>query len=246
MGLSQADIEKAKDDLLAESSRDRTSVNRFVGKTDSVEDTLKLQTMGLQKLEDFTAKKRALEEQRQREAAQTAELEKEERKKLKKNLKKGKKAKLSFADDDEEEVKGELHSVELCVGVYRSYAQTKDRANEPSWARILLSILLSYLIENVKKLNGELVKSCDKNGSGVRKKSRARLSTLYSHIGMEVVIGKMWMCVFYICSVGLAKLSSVQEGLHYSAILGKGKGSLPRNQRCQRGQSHVYCEPTVS
>ena len=108
MGLSQADIEKAKDDLLAESSRDRTSVNRFVGKTDSVEDTLKLQTMGLQKLEDFTAKKRALEEQRQREAAQTAELEKEERKKLKKNLKKGKKAKLSFADDDEEEVKGEL------------------------------------------------------------------------------------------------------------------------------------------
>lgn len=120
--------------------------------------------MGLQKLEDFTAKKRALEEQRQREAAQTAELEKEERKKLKKNLKKGKKAKLSFADDDEEEVKGKLTLVSSCEGAYRSYAQTKDRANEPSWARTLLSILPSYLIESVKKLNGELVKSCDKNG----------------------------------------------------------------------------------
>lgn len=90
-----------------------------MGKTDSVEDSLKLQTMGLQRLEDFTAKKRALEEQRQREAAQTADLEKEERKK-KKNLKKDKKAKLSFAQDDEEEVKGTLDC--LCyVGACRAY-----------------------------------------------------------------------------------------------------------------------------
>lgn len=36
--------------------------------------------------------------------------------------------------------------------------------------------------------------------------------------------------------------SVVQEGRYYRSVLGKGENTLPRNQRCQRGQPHVYRE----
>lgn len=68
------DIERQKSLLSAESSRDRTSASRFVGRTEGLEETLKTETVGLQRLEDFQSKKKALEEQIAREAARTDEL----------------------------------------------------------------------------------------------------------------------------------------------------------------------------
>lgn len=68
------DIERQKSLLSAESTRDRTSASRFVGRTEGLEETLKTETVGLQRLEDFQSKKKALEEQIAREAARTDEL----------------------------------------------------------------------------------------------------------------------------------------------------------------------------
>jgi hypothetical protein len=48
--------------------------SRFVNKAESIEDALKLKTIGLQRLEDFRGVRRELEEQQARQAAKTDEL----------------------------------------------------------------------------------------------------------------------------------------------------------------------------
>ncbi|KAI0030374.1 XAP5-domain-containing protein [Vararia minispora EC-137] len=98
---AREEFERQKRQLVAETEKARPSVQRFVGQHDSVEDTLKRQTVGLVHLEDFQQRRKELEEARAREAARTGEL-KEEQKKIKKR-KKEQKAKLSFAMDDEED-----------------------------------------------------------------------------------------------------------------------------------------------
>ncbi|KAK0210863.1 XAP5, circadian clock regulator-domain-containing protein [Desarmillaria ectypa] len=95
------EFERQKKNLINETEKARPSANRFVGQHDSMEDTLKHNTVGLVHLEEFQQKRKELEEAKAREAAKTSEL-KEETKKVKKR-KKAAKATLSFAMDDENE-----------------------------------------------------------------------------------------------------------------------------------------------
>jgi hypothetical protein len=70
----QDEFDRQKAQISAESSRDLTAAARFVNKADSIEDALKLKTIGLQRLEDFRGVRRELEEQQARQAAKTDEL----------------------------------------------------------------------------------------------------------------------------------------------------------------------------
>ena len=69
-----ADFERQKQDLAKEAEKNRTGSNRFVGKNDTVEETLKKQTIGLVRLEDFQKRREELEEEKRRQAARTNEL----------------------------------------------------------------------------------------------------------------------------------------------------------------------------
>ncbi|KAF9646374.1 XAP5-domain-containing protein [Thelephora ganbajun] len=91
--------EKQKAALVEETEKARPSSNRFVGQNDSMEDSLKRSTVGLVRLEDFQARRKEIQEAKEREAAMTNEL-KGEQKKTKKR-KKTQKSTLSFALDDE-------------------------------------------------------------------------------------------------------------------------------------------------
>ncbi|PWN51587.1 XAP5-domain-containing protein [Violaceomyces palustris] len=94
------EFERQKAELAKETEqRSRTGNDRFVGKNDSIEETLKKQTVGLVRLEDFQRKREQLVEEKRREAAMTNELKSDDR--VKKKKKKEAKAKLSFALDDE-------------------------------------------------------------------------------------------------------------------------------------------------
>ncbi|KAG6860923.1 hypothetical protein C0995_005878 [Termitomyces sp. Mi166 len=98
------DFERQKQSLINETEKARPSANRFVGQHDSMEDTLKHNTVGLVRLEDFQQKRKELEEAKAREAAKSNDL-KDDTKKLKKR-KKVAKATLSFAMDGEGEDDG--------------------------------------------------------------------------------------------------------------------------------------------
>ncbi|KAF8163471.1 XAP5, circadian clock regulator-domain-containing protein [Crassisporium funariophilum] len=102
------EFERQKQTLISETEKARPSTNRFVGQNDSMEESLKNNTIGLVRLEDFQKKKKELEEAKAREAARSNEL-KDDAKKAKKR-KKTAKATLSFAMDDEgdEEGSGDL------------------------------------------------------------------------------------------------------------------------------------------
>ncbi|EGG03727.1 uncharacterized protein MELLADRAFT_72487 [Melampsora larici-populina 98AG31] len=95
------EFERQKVEMTRETDRNRTGADRFVGKSDSMEESLKMQTVGLVKLEDFQQKRQALEEEKMREAARSNELKEEEPKKKKK---KKSKYNLSFAVDEDEEI----------------------------------------------------------------------------------------------------------------------------------------------
>ncbi|KAA1093857.1 hypothetical protein PGT21_000803 [Puccinia graminis f. sp. tritici] len=97
------EFERQKVEMTRETDRNRTGADRFVGKSDSMEESLKMQTVGLVKLEDFQQKRQALEEEKLREAARSNELKEDEPKKKKK---KKSKYNLSFAMDDEDEGAG--------------------------------------------------------------------------------------------------------------------------------------------
>ncbi|KAG8734079.1 hypothetical protein FRC11_012229 [Ceratobasidium sp. 423] len=97
------EFDRQKDAMLKDAQETEKSLpgtNRFVGRNDSMEESLKKSTIGLVRLEDFQNKRKELEEAKAREAAQTNEL-KDEKVKQKKR-KKITKSKLSFAMDDEE------------------------------------------------------------------------------------------------------------------------------------------------
>ncbi|MBW0479092.1 hypothetical protein O181_018807 [Austropuccinia psidii MF-1] len=94
------EFERQKVELTRETDRNRTGADRFVGKSDSMEESLKMQTVGLVELKDFQQKRQALEEEKLREAARTNDLKEEEPKKKKK---KKSKYNLSFAMEEEEE-----------------------------------------------------------------------------------------------------------------------------------------------
>lgn len=68
------DFERQKAELAKEAERNRTGSDRFVGKNDSMEESLKKSTVGLVKLEDFQKRREELEEERRREAARTNEV----------------------------------------------------------------------------------------------------------------------------------------------------------------------------
>ncbi|KAL5529710.1 hypothetical protein ACEPAG_5695 [Sanghuangporus baumii] len=97
---AREEFEKQKEKLISETEKARPSSARFVGQNDSMEDTLKKTTVGLVRLEDFQKARMMLEEEKARIAAKTDEL-KEEQKKARKR-KRMPKAKLSFADEEEE------------------------------------------------------------------------------------------------------------------------------------------------
>ncbi|KAF7323157.1 hypothetical protein HMN09_00096000 [Mycena chlorophos] len=90
---------RQKQEIVQKTERVRPSAHRFVGQFDSVEDSLKNNTVGLVHLEDFQQRRKELEEAQAREAAKSNALKDDKRaKKRKKNAK----ATLSFAMDDEE------------------------------------------------------------------------------------------------------------------------------------------------
>jgi protein FAM50 len=68
------DFERQKQTLISETEKARPSTNRFVGQNDSMEESLKNQTVGLVRLEEFQQRRKELEEAKAREAAQSNEL----------------------------------------------------------------------------------------------------------------------------------------------------------------------------
>ena len=66
--------EKQKAALVEETEKARPSSNRFVGQHDSMEDSLKRSTVGLVRLEEFQARRKEIQEAKEREAAMTSEL----------------------------------------------------------------------------------------------------------------------------------------------------------------------------
>jgi protein FAM50 len=66
--------EKQKAALVEETEKARPSSNRFVGQNDSMEESLKRSTVGLVRLEEFQARRKEIQEAKEREAAMTNEL----------------------------------------------------------------------------------------------------------------------------------------------------------------------------
>lgn len=66
------EFERQKAELASMSAS--TSSNRFTSKTDSIEESLKKNTVGLVSAEDFKRRREELEELKRREAAKTSEL----------------------------------------------------------------------------------------------------------------------------------------------------------------------------
>lgn len=65
------EFERQKQNLINETERARPSAQRFVGQNDSMEESLKKQTVGLVHLEEFQQRRKELEELKAREAAKT-------------------------------------------------------------------------------------------------------------------------------------------------------------------------------
>ncbi|EMD38062.1 hypothetical protein CERSUDRAFT_48725 [Gelatoporia subvermispora B] len=97
------EFERQKQNIVQETEKARPSASRFVGQNDSMEDTLKNNTVGLVRLEDFQQKRKELEEAKAREAARTSELKYVTLSASSNKRKKTAKSTLSFALDDEEE-----------------------------------------------------------------------------------------------------------------------------------------------
>ena len=87
--------------LSAEASRDHTSAERFVKRTEGVEERMKRSTVGLVHAQDFKRIREELEEENRRKAAQTDDIQQDDKKRKKKKDKKSKM--LSFGGDDEED-----------------------------------------------------------------------------------------------------------------------------------------------
>ena len=71
---NREEYERQRQKLISETEKSRPSANKFVGQNDSMEDTLKNNTVGLVRLEDFQQRRKEIEEAKAREAARTNEL----------------------------------------------------------------------------------------------------------------------------------------------------------------------------
>ncbi len=69
-----AEFDRQRQEIAKDTEKNRTGSDRFVGKNDSIEETLKKQTVGLVRLEDFQKRREELEEEKRREIARTSEL----------------------------------------------------------------------------------------------------------------------------------------------------------------------------
>ncbi|CAG8534865.1 25110_t:CDS:10 [Cetraspora pellucida] len=123
-GQRQAMLEKQRAKMLSDFEKQREKIakdnqvnitnSKFVTQYDDVEDSLKKETIGLVKLEDFQKIRKELQVQKEREAARTAELKDDKIKKKRK--KKEEKVKLSFNledsdhEDDDNAIKSEEES----------------------------------------------------------------------------------------------------------------------------------------
>ncbi|RSH86534.1 uncharacterized protein EHS24_004801 [Apiotrichum porosum] len=96
------EFQRKKEEILKDSQRDRTAT-RFTTVAESVDEQLKLSTIGLVTLEDFRNTKEGIEEEQRKIAAKTA-ADKAASVKRPKKAKRKEKAKLSFADDEEEDI----------------------------------------------------------------------------------------------------------------------------------------------
>ncbi|CAG8479578.1 8736_t:CDS:10 [Ambispora gerdemannii] len=96
-----SDFEKQREKI-AKDNQVNITANKFVTHYDDVEDSLKKETIGLVRLEEFQKIRKELEVQKEREAARTAELREDKAKKIKR--KKKEKSKLSFDIDGEDSV----------------------------------------------------------------------------------------------------------------------------------------------
>lgn len=65
------EFERQKRNLINETEKARPSAHRFVGQNDSMEDSLKHNTIGLVHLEEFQQKRKELEEAKARQAARS-------------------------------------------------------------------------------------------------------------------------------------------------------------------------------
>ncbi|CAG8512967.1 8808_t:CDS:2 [Funneliformis caledonium] len=119
-GQRQAMLEKQRARMLSEFEKQREKItkdnqvnitnSKFVTQYEDVEDSLKKETIGLVKLEDFQKIRKEIQVQKEREAARTAELKYE---KFKKKRKKTEKVKLSFdLEEGEEDQDDEVESIE--------------------------------------------------------------------------------------------------------------------------------------
>ncbi|PVF94881.1 XAP5-domain-containing protein [Serendipita vermifera] len=91
------EFERQKQALINETEKSRPSASRFVGQNDSMSDSLVKSTVGLVQLDEFTQRRKELEEMKAREAARTNELKAEKRVKKRKKVVK---SKLSFAEEE--------------------------------------------------------------------------------------------------------------------------------------------------
>ena len=71
---AREEYERQKQALVKETEKARPSASRFVGQFDSMEESLKNNTVGLVHLEEFQQRRKELEEAKAREAARSAEL----------------------------------------------------------------------------------------------------------------------------------------------------------------------------
>jgi protein FAM50 len=73
--MMMEEFDRQKADMAKEAERaQKKAGDRFVGNTDSIEETLKKNTVGLVSAEDFKKRREELEELKRREAAKTSEL----------------------------------------------------------------------------------------------------------------------------------------------------------------------------
>ncbi|CEH15338.1 Uncharacterized conserved protein XAP-5 [Ceraceosorus bombacis] len=172
-----SEFERQKADLAAQAEKNARGANeRFVGNSESIEESLKKQTVGLVTAEDFKRKREELEEEKRKLNGKAAAGGAPEKKK--KKDKKQPKATLSFADEDEEDaapvtkkVKSEAVKVRANLknpGVDTSFLPDRDREQREADEREALRKEWLAKQETMKKEEIEITYSYW-DGSGHRR-----------------------------------------------------------------------------
>ncbi|KAJ2489150.1 hypothetical protein IWW37_004239 [Coemansia sp. RSA 2050] len=177
--LKEVDDKRQKSQAEGNAKAAGTGGQKFVSKEESVENKLKLSTIGLVKLEEFQRIKGELEEERQREAAKTlvhrAPAENAEapgNKPKQKAVKRNKKPALTF-DDDDDDVVVDRRRARKNPGVDTSFLPDKEREEED--ARKREELRQTWLLEQ-EAIKQELITITYSywDGSGHRKQVRCR------------------------------------------------------------------------